>query len=251
MRTLCGAVILTMFGIVACSEKGPLPSSPASPSVSAHAKPGSQPIAISVVIDDLDALGNPTDIASDGEGGYVHGVQGVTSILIENGYNRLTNGDWKFNTQLSVSRRITYRFDPDDAIQPPDPLFIVAADPPYWGAEAIPASMQTKCTNLNKSMLAMTSGSVITCALLNHLVAGGTEYGLQTAVSFTGFPETTDVQITCTAAVADGCSGWLIEPIGASPAIGRLLRKVDGKAKGPNEHVGSFYLRFRIRLTRP
>jgi sialate O-acetylesterase len=50
---------------------------------------------------------------------------------------------------------------------------------------------------------------------------------------------------------ADGkCNDWFIDPIGLDRAVARLNRK-SSKPNKPNTHEGTFYLRFRIHLTRP
>jgi hypothetical protein len=108
--------------------------------------------------------------------------------------------------------------------------------------------MSVKCTFVSQSMLAMVQGTRITCPMLRSLSYSGVSYGLQAARSFTGWSETTDVQIVCNRANATGCDDWFVEPIDRGRAIGRLMQE---GGKQPSVHVGTFYSRFRIHITRP
>jgi len=76
------------------------------------------------------------------------------------------------------------------------------------------------------------------------------------ARSFTGYAETSDVQVSCNSADSTGCNDWYIDPIpvvnadgstGSGRAIGRLV--LDFSKKPINE--GDFYVRFHFHLTRP
>jgi hypothetical protein len=100
------------------------------------------------------------------------------------------------------------------------------------------------------SKIAMSAGTTFTCPLLNHFDMPDRAYGRHAAASFTGWPETTDVQVTCNAADATGCADWFIEPIGRERAIVRLTHAAPRKNQ-PNIHIGTFYMRFRIHITRP
>ena len=240
-RTLLGAAILATAL-----------SAPTSPSglASAEAKGGkpSADLAVTTTIFDVDANSLVADTQSDGGGAYVNGTAS-RSVLAANAYNNLKWGDWQFDTLQSTSRGVGHRFDASNAVVAGDPPYIVPAQPPYWGTQVLKTKLQVECTFVNKSMLTMTSGSTMTCGLLRHFIYNSTtEYGLQSAPSFTGHTETTDVQISCTAAAADGCTDWFIDPIGLDRSVARLVKHTS--RPNAKTHVGDFYLRFRIRVTR-
>lgn len=253
MRKVTVLVFALMFaGAAGCSQDlAQSPVAPATPASASglHARP--QPdLPVTTVIGDVDGTGAAADISSDGLGTYAHGVNAVKSILAENGYNGIKHGDWQFSTTTSA-RGVGHTFDTEDALQPGDPNFIVAANPPFWGTQVLSQkNLAVACTFLNRSMLTMTAGSSMTCPMHNTFVtAGGVEYGNGPAYSFTGHPETTDVQVVCNSANAGGCSDWFIEPINLGEAIARLGRKLKFPKPGVNE--GAFRLRFRIHVTRP
>jgi hypothetical protein len=97
-------------------------------------------------------------------------------------------------------------------------------------------------------MLTMGAGTSFTCGMLNHFTVDGLKYGRHPARSFTGHPETTDVQVLCNSADSSGCTDWFIQPIDER-AIGRLSRAA-AKPNKPATHIGTFYIRFRIHVTR-
>jgi hypothetical protein len=211
------------------------------------------PIPITAVLEDVDGSGLASDVASDGLGPYQDNVGGITSVLLAAAYNNLTHGDWELEGRASTTRTARYTLDPADAVQPGDPAFLVPATPPFWGTENVRFHMQTKCTFVGNSMKAMTAGASFTCPLLQSIRrANGTNFGLQAAQSFTGFSETTDVRVVCNAADASGCTDWFVEPIPSlhqGQAIARLMQAASKPGK-PNTHIGTFYIRFRVRLTR-
>jgi len=170
----------------------------------------------------------------------------VSSILTANVYNGLTHGDWRFSSGTS-GRTFGVALDADDAVQPGDAAYLVPATPPYWGTQLVPGIINIKCTFVNRSMKTMTAGSSFECPLVNNFTFNGITYHTGPGRSFTGLPETTDAQVVCNAADAGGCNDWFIEPIGQGRAIARLGR-VDRKS---TTHIGTFYLRFRIHVTRP
>src|SRR5262245_20005543 len=122
-------------------------------------------IPLTTYFSDLDAQGLPSDIASDGLGGYHDNVDGVTSFLTCAAYNSLPLGDWQFDSYSSATRRVSESLDSDDAIVAGDPHFTAAANPPFWGTQALKAHIEVKCTLVNHSMLTMTAGSSFTCPL--------------------------------------------------------------------------------------
>jgi hypothetical protein len=202
-------------------------------------------IPVTTTIDDVDLNGLPADISSDGLGPYPHGVSGVTSLLTENGYNRIAFGDWQFDAYASTSRFVGHSFDTEDAVQPGDPHYTAPANPPFWGSMTLTSRLTVKCTLVFNNMLTMTAGSSFTCPMINRFVAGGIDFHLNAAQSFDHFPEATDAQVRCNAANAGGCSDWSITPIGLGQAVGRLV------PTGGGINDGDFYLRFHIHITRP
>jgi hypothetical protein len=75
-------------------------------------------IPVTTIISDVDANGLPADIQSDGLGSYRHGVNNVSSLLTDNGYNRL-KWDWQFDLYLnSSSRLVNHSFDPRTRSRP-------------------------------------------------------------------------------------------------------------------------------------
>jgi len=212
-----------------------------------------QPVSLTTFIGDFDSNGLPADIASDGQGGYHDNVDGVTSLLSCAAYNGLGLGDWQFSSYNSTPRNATYSFDADDAVQPGDSHYQAPANPPFSGPQLHHTHMEVKCTLVHNDMHAMAAGSSFTCPLItSFLWDSNTYYSLLPALSFTGYPETTDVQVACNAADASGCNDWFIDPIGLGEAVGRLVKHqtVHGN-KDTATDSGDFYMRFRIHLTRP
>ena len=210
-------------------------------------------VSLTTYFSDLDTQGQPSDIASDGLGGYSNNVDGVTSFLTCAAYNHLPLGDWQFDSYSSTTRRVSESLDMDDAVQPGDPRYTAPANPPYWGAQALKAHIEVKCTLVFNDMHAMAAGSSFTCPLLNRFnTAGNIDYNLGPAFSFFGYPETTDAKVTCNTADSGGCNDWFIDPIVPGQAVGRLQTPstVKGKNQGPIDE-GDFYMRFHIHLTRP
>lgn len=252
MRRVTVLVLSVMFVVAGCAQD-PERINPAAPATLASAagldaRPQAD-VAVTTVIRDLDGTGVAADISSDGRGTYVHGASGVKSILTENGYNGIKHGDWQFSTTTSA-RAVGHTFDTQDALQPGDPNFIVAANPPFWGTQVLSQkNLAVVCTFLKRSMLTMATGSSMTCPMHNSFVtAGGIEYGNGAAYSFTGHPETTDVQVVCNSANSRGCNDWFIEPINLGEARARLSRQSKNR---PGVNEGAFRLRFRIHVTRP
>ncbi len=246
---------LAPFGLLfvfntACSEFGPEGTSPVAPtsqSPDAMAAKPSGDLSVTTYIEHLDENGLPADILGDGLGAYVHNVGGVKSILTANVYNGLTHGDWQFSPG-TAGRRFGIALDLDDAVQLGEPAYLVPATPPYWGTQLVPGNIHTMCTKVNRSMKTMTASSSLECPLGTNFVFSGITYHKGAARSSNGFLETTDALVVCNAADAGGCNDWSIEPIGQDPAITRVMRE---NRKGPRTHIGTFYARFRIHVTRP
>jgi hypothetical protein len=222
------------------------------PVASAGNPHGSQNISVTTIIGDVDSNGIAADIASDGLGSYPDGVNGVTSWLAAAAYNGLSNGDWQFSTYNSTTRTANHSFDMDDAVQAGDPHYRIPANPPYWGTQLFPTHMEVKCTAVHNDMLTMTAGSTFTCPLITSFLWNSTDYyGLQPAFSFTGYPETTDVQVHCNTADSGGCNDWFIDPINLGEAVGRLLLHHNYTKHDIVTDDGDFYMRFHIHITRP
>ena len=217
------------------------------------ARPGScTNVSLTTSIGDVDSQGLSTVIASDGLGAYHDNVDGVTSLLTCAGYNGIKLGDWQFNSYDSTTRRLSYNFDAGDAVQPGDPHYQAPANPPFWGAQLHLTHMEVKCTAVSNDMLTMAPGASFTCPLITSFIWNSTTYfGLHPALSFTGFPETTDIQIRCNTADSGGCNDWFLDPIGLGQAVGRLVQHVTVHNKDVTTDDGDFYMRFHFHLTRP
>jgi hypothetical protein len=251
-RLLFTPIILPLLAVTACggaTGSAGSPAAPASLEATAAKPPRPVDIPVTAVIENVDGNGLAGDLSNDGGGAYVDNSGGVRSLLIAAAYNGLTNGDWQFLASGSTSRRVGLSLDPEDAIQPGHPAYLVPSTPPFWGTQLVTADFKMKCTFVGRSMLTMTAGTAFTCPMLNHFVYNGQDYGRQAAASFTGFAETTDVQVVCNATGAGGCVDWFIEPIERGQAIARLMQ-AGAKPNQPNTHIGTFFVRFRIHLTR-
>lgn len=248
MRPKTLALFAFLFVVnTACAELGPEGSSPVAPTSADQAAKPSADLAVTTYIEHFDESGLPADILSDGLGAYVHNAGGVKSILTANVHNGLTHGDWRF-TASATGRKFGIALDLADAVQPGEPAYLVPATPPYWGTQLVPGNINVQCTAVNNSMKTMTAGASFECPLATNFVFNGITYYKSAWRSFyNGHPETTDVQVVCNAADAGGCNDWFIEPIGQDPAITRLGRQ---NRKGTT-HIGTFYTRFRIHVTRP
>ena len=212
-------------------------------------------ISVTTYFSDLDLNNLPSTIASDGQGAYVDGVAGVTSFLTANTCNSLPTGDWRFDSINSPTRAVSESFFSQDEVQPGDPHYQAPANPPYLGSLLQKAHLNVQCTCTGKDMGTMAAGSAITCPMINNWKdTVGNAWGFSPAKSFYGgFPETTDVQITCNSLGSDGlCNDWFIDPdpLEGAEAVARL---VDTPHTHPTRSIddGDFYLRFHIHITRP
>jgi hypothetical protein len=213
-------------------------------------------IPLTTKVTDFDATGVAYDVQSDGLGSYLDNVSVVTTFLTSNGYNHIQYGDWQFDTYSSTVRKVNLSLDTNDAVQPGDPHYTAPANPPFWGSKLVIAHIEDKCTLVNNDMLTMTAGSAFTCPFIIRFPATSrTDYRIYIARSFTGYAETSDVQVSCNSANSGGCNDWFVDPIAVvnpdgttSPgkAVGRL--ELDAKTV-TNE--GDFYMTFHIHLTRP
>ena len=242
MRYLMRVLVLAFAaGGFACSESGQLVSSPAAPTGAQGTSAGkpSADLPVTTIIESVDANGFTTDLTSDGLGPYSNGVNGVRSVLTASVNNGLTHGDWQFYVPSTSARKVGIALDPEDAVQPGEPEYLVPATPPFWGTRLLPADGKVKCTLVGNSMIAMTAGTTFSCQMLNHFDMPNRGYGRHP-----------DVQVTCNAASASGCTDWFIEPIGQGRAVARLMQR-GLKMNQPSTHIGTFYVRLRIHITRP
>ena len=264
VRTLTpGLVLLVAAAAVACSQ-GPIPPNPVSPStalssvsstISSHGG-GKLPatLPVTTILASTDSYGMPADIT-----GGTYGD--TTGYLTANGYNGIAYGDWQFLKGLygSTTGSISYTLGmPGEAVLPGDPHYTAPANPPFSGTQSLVGRMQVECTFLGKSMLTMTAGTQITCGLLaDFTTSAGTLYGLNIASSFTGFPETTDIQITCnsveTSVAPAGCNDWYLDPIAnlGQAGVARLTTTSTSKHGSVVVDDGDFYIRFHFHITRP
>lgn len=207
-------------------------------------------IPVTTLINDLDSNGLMSDIASDGLGSYGNNVGGVTTFLTSNGYNGIAFGDWQFGVYDSLTRNVNESLLSEDAVPPGDPHYTAPATPPFWGTLATKAHIEVKCTLVLNNMLTMAAGSSFTCPLINRFnTPGNIDYTRSPAISFSHYPETTDVQVRCNTADAGGCNDWFIDPIGLSEGVARLVN-VPLKHEPQFDH-GDFFMRFHIHITRP
>jgi hypothetical protein len=237
---VCSLVAATALAATGCAEPGTSRQSPLAPTGpdGTAAKPSAD-LSVTTTIENIDANGFQADLTNDDLGSYFNGVDGVRSVLTANVYNGLTHGDWQFNVPATSPRKFGIALDQDDAVQPGEPDYIVPATPPFWGTRRLPGDAKVKCTAIGNSMIAMTAGTTFTCPLLNHFDMPDGGYGRH--------PE---VQVTCNAANAAGCADWFIEPIGQDRAIARLMQRA-ARPNQPSTHIGTFYVRLRIHVTRP
>jgi hypothetical protein len=222
----------------------------------AFAKGGITTIPLTTNITDLNAQGVAYDVQSDGLGPYLSNVNAVTTFLTSNGYNHIQFGDWQFDTYSSTVRMVNLSLDTVDAVQPGDPHYTAPANPPFWGTKLVIAHIEDKCTFVNKDMLTMTAGNAFTCPLIIRFPATSrTDYRIYIAPSFTGYAETTDVQVSCNSADSGGCNDWFIDPIpvvnpDGTTSPGRAVGRLELDAKTVTND-GDFYITFHFHLTRP
>ena len=115
----------------------------------AFASQPSSDLPVTTYLSDSNAAGTAYYIQSDGGGAYQNGVLGVTSILVANGYNHITWGDWRLdlrsstrNVLLSFCNAITAC--PANAIQPGNPSYTAPANRPFWGTQFVAMHMENK-----------------------------------------------------------------------------------------------------------
>ena len=227
-------------------------------------------MAFSKPASDIPATSNPADydasnaayyVQSDALGAYLNGVNGATSILVANGYNGITWGDWRLDLSSSTVRTVRVTFAQANAVQPGDPGYTAPANPPYWGTQFEAVRTETKCSLDHHDMLTMKVGDTFTCDFSIRFppATSSTFYRLEMDPTLLNEPETQQVQVSCNAADSGGCSDWFIDPIPVvnpdgttSPGKTRArLDLVNTHGTGSLTNEGDFYLTFHIHVTRP
>jgi hypothetical protein len=224
----------------------------------AFAKPASD-IAATSNLADFDALNTPYYVQSDAQGAYSNGVGSATSILVANGYNGITWGDWRLDLSSSTTRTIRVTFAQANAVQPGDPGYTVPAKPPYWGTQFEAVRMENKCSLDHHDMLTMKAGDKFNCDLSIRFppATRSTFYRLEMDPTLLNEPETQQAQVSCNAVNSGGCSDWFIDPIpvvnpDGSTSPGRTRARLDlVDSKGDLTNQGDFYLTFHFHVTRP
>ena len=163
---------------------------------------------------DFDTSGIAYAIQSDGMGAYTD-ANSVASILVANGYNGITWGDWRLDMSAQTARTLRVTFAQASAVQPGDPGYTAPANPPYWGTNFEAVRMENKCTLDHHDMLTMKAGDKFTCDLSLRFPpqTSSTFYRLEMDPTLLNEPETQQVQVSCNAANSSGCSDWFLDPI--------------------------------------
>jgi hypothetical protein len=262
MRTSKVLVLLTAVA-VACGMTA----------AKAAKRPGDLPVTTSLT--DYDAVNQAYTIQSDAGGAYQNGVGGVVSILMGNGFNNITWGDWRLNLLANPTlRTVGISFcDPAhgtacsiNAVQPGDPGYTAPANPPWWGTQWQPVRAQATCSALNRNMYTMKAGDRFPCVGIVELPkVNNVSYELHMGYVnvLDPKPETQELQVTCSSSGTDGnCNNWFLDPIPVVNADGttsagqtraRLTKRVTAQGKGKDvvTNEGDFYLTFHINITRP
>lgn len=225
----------------------------------AFPKPASD-IPVTTNLADFDANNAPYYVQSDALGAYSNGAS-ATSILVANGYNGITWGDWRLDLSSSTTRTIRVTFAQANAVQPGDPAYTAPANPPYWGTQFEAVRMENKCSLDHHDMLTMNAGDKFTCDLSIRFpqLTSSTFYRLEMDPTLLNEPETQQAQVSCNAVNSGGCSDWFIDPIpvvnpdgSTSPGQTRArLDLVSTKGTGSTTNEGDFYLTFHFHVTRP
>ena len=263
MRTITFPVVLTtailFFGITAARA----------------AKPSSD-VSVTTSLADYNAVNQPYSLQSDGSGPYRNGVGGVVSVLLANGYNGITWGDWRLDLLANPTlRNVGISFcDPAhgtacplNAVQPGDPGYTAPANPPWWGTQWQPVQAQTTCSAWNRNMYTMKPGDGFPCSARIILPkVNNVQYELNMGTipnPLVPKPETQELQVTCNSSATDGnCNGWFLDPIPVVNADGTTspgqtrarLQKIVTNSGGnviSRTNEGDFYLTFHMPITRP
>ena len=228
--------------------------------------PSGSNISVTTYVSDLNATATPYFVVSDDAGPtsspteYQNGVNNAISILVGNGYNGITDGDWRLDLITnSSSRNVGVHLNTDNEILPGT----ATPNPPYLGTAWQEVRMQNMCTLESKDMLTMKAGATFTCPTLLRLgydATSSSHYELSMAPTFTGYTETQEVQVQCNSVASDGnCNDWFIDPIPVNNPDGTTspgktearLSLTTTKGKTTHTDEGDFYMTFHIHVTRP
>jgi hypothetical protein len=242
-KTRIFAVALSLSAAFACSEQGPIPTSPASPSSleGANAKPGGPPAGdVAVISTMLDGL----DIA--GVGGSYSNSTNLKSIIQAN------NGVWYLDTTSSNPiRTVSLNFGrPIDNTGPDD------GTPVHPGSGNYKVFMYTSCNHINyqTSLLTLPAGQTMPCPLtVQFTSADGKRYFLHMNDRNVLFPDTDHVDIECTVPTSgpNPCAEWLIKPTGPGGS-NRTNLSYETTVKGKTIYVqqGAYNMSFSIRVAK-
>ncbi|HLY20479.1 MAG TPA: hypothetical protein VKR61_24800 [Bryobacteraceae bacterium] len=220
----------------------------------------SSDIPVTSNLSDYDANNTAYYLQSDALGAYQNGTA-ANSILVANGYNGITWGDWRLDLSNSTTRSIRVTFAQANAVQPGDPGYTAPANPPYWGTKFEAVRMENKCSLDHHDMLTMNAGDKFNCDLSIRFppATSSTYYRLDMDPTLVNAPEAQQVQVSCNAANSGGCSDWFLDPIPVvnpdgttSPGQTRgRLNLVNTHGAGSTTDEGDFYMTFHFHVTRP
>lgn len=175
-------------------------------------------IEVTASIADLGATGQPYLVRSDGKGAYVsvtsNKTKQVSSILIQGRYGT----DWSLTTYYS--ERNSYRasdrtvhFDLGEQVAAgsfPTPFLGTENGIPVERGE-VTAHLITKCSVVNIDMLALTTGTTVSCpGSLRFRSPAGEWYRLSFQPD--NYPQSERFRVTCERADTTGCREWTIGP---------------------------------------
>ena len=189
-------------------------------------------------------------IEGDGLGPYFNGVDSVSSII--QGANCTTGvwGDWELDASSSTTR----------------PFLIDLRQPvPNSGAqqiftyEYVPARVIVKCGGYANAggFPAMSLNQTLSCAAFVRFTYAGTSYRLAMTAGAnvqTNYPETNNVQVSCTAmsSSTNKCAAWTVFPITqADGAVQNIARLEKFSKNGSAVNFGDFYTTFLFNVTNP
>jgi hypothetical protein len=189
-------------------------------------------------------------IEGDGLGPYYNGVNSVTSIIQGANCTSGVWGDWELDASNSTTR----------------PFLIDLRQPvPNSGAQQIftyqyvPARVIVKCGGyaIAGGFPAMSLNQTLSCAAFVRFTYAGTSYRLAMTSGAnvqTNYPETNNVQVTCTAVSGstNKCAAWTIFPITQTGgAVQNIARLEKFPKNGSPINFGDFYTTFLFNVTNP
>ena len=188
-------------------------------------------------------------IEGDGLGPYFNGFDSVSSIIQGANCTSGVWGDWDLNAIDSPTR--PFLID----LRQPVPN---SGAQPIFAYQYVPARVIVKCGGYanNGGFPAIGLNQTVSCPSFVRFTYAGISYRLaMTSNGDPTYPETNDVQVTCTAVNSSGkCAAWIVFPItqpdGAVQSIARLERYGNG-GKLSNLNLGDFYTTFLFNVTNP